>query len=211
MLQVYGHRVRHGYCSKQPSIRADSVAAAWRAIAEVHLLEVLPDPRKPSCSSSKDLDKRLSRMLRHYSYQEPPSRREKKIQQGLVMSIAASPLKSAKARCTVDIIIIVLFFCLRSCEYSKTNSYRRTTQYRMQEIQFHNQAGIIPKDDPDKIFLAADAVTLFLDTQKNSVRGESVTMEATRLQHGDPVVAAARRFIHLRNYNAPPDTPIYSV
>ena len=33
-------------------------------------------------------------------------------------------------------------------------------------------------------------------------------MEATRLPHGDPVTAAARRYLHLRLHNAPPDTPI---
>ena len=71
LLQVYGHRVRDGHYSKKDRLRADSVAAAWRAIAEVHLLEGLHDPRKPKGFSCKELDKRLSRMLRHYSYQDP--------------------------------------------------------------------------------------------------------------------------------------------
>ena len=79
LLQVFGHRVRNGYYSKQSGVRADSVASAWRAIAEVHLLEGLPDPRKPPGSSSKDLDKRLSRILRHYAYQDPPPVQARKI------------------------------------------------------------------------------------------------------------------------------------
>ena len=90
LLQMYEHRVRNGRYSKQSRVRADSVAAAWRAVAEVHLLEGLPEPRKPPGSSSKDIDKRLSRMLRHYSYQDPPSSREKTNPLGLVISIAAS-------------------------------------------------------------------------------------------------------------------------
>ena len=33
-------------------------------------------------------------------------------------------------------------------------------------------------------------------------------MEATWLPHGDPVTTAARRYLHLRLHDAPPDTPI---
>ena len=58
------------------------------------------------------------------------------------------------------------------------------------------------------MFLEATAVTLYLDTQKNCVRGESCTMEATGLPHGDPVIAAARLYLHLRLHNAPTNTPI---
>ena len=72
--------------SQQNSVRADSVATAWRAVTETHLLEGHPDPRKPQCSSSKDIDKRLARQLRYYSYQDPtPSKREKATPLGLVI------------------------------------------------------------------------------------------------------------------------------
>ena len=108
ILQVYGHRVRNGHYSKKCNIRADSVATAWRAIAEVHLLEGLPDPRKPLGSASSNLDKRLFRMLRHYSFQDPPSSREKAVPLGLVMSLAAGIDDLAKAACTADLIIIAL-------------------------------------------------------------------------------------------------------
>ena len=77
-------------------------------------------------------------------------------------------------------------------------------------MQFHDKEGVIPHDAPTKVFLQAQTVTLFLDTQKNSVWGESTTMETTDLNHGNPVSAAARRFLHLRSYQADPDTNIYS-
>ena len=44
LLQVYGHRIRHGHYSRLESVRADSVATAWRIVAEAHLLEDHPDP-----------------------------------------------------------------------------------------------------------------------------------------------------------------------
>ena len=124
------------------------------------------------------------------------------------MSIAEHADSSERATCTADLIQLALFFCFRSCEYSKTSSHRRTTQFRLRDLQFHSHAGVIPRNASDQAFLTATAVTLFLDTQKNCVRGESTTMEATGFVHGDPVPAAARRFIHLRANHADPDTPI---
>ena len=114
LLQVYGHRVRDGHYSRKDRLMADMVAAVWRAIAEVHLLESLHNPRKPKGSSGKDLDKRLSRMLYHYSYQDSPSSREKAVPLGLLVSIAVIFDGSQRAACTTDLIQITLYFCLRS-------------------------------------------------------------------------------------------------
>ena len=60
------------------------------------------------------------------------------------------------------------------------------------------------------VFLQAWAVTLFLDTQKKSVRGKSGTMESADLERGDPVSAADRHCLHLRQHNTEPDTTICS-
>ena len=56
--------------------------------------------------------------------------------------------------------------------------------------------------------MEASAITMFLNTQKNCVRRESSTMEATGLLHGYPVPACARRYLHIWRNNVPPDTPI---
>ena len=117
---------------------------------------------------------------------------------------------SPKAQCTADLIQICLFFCLWSCEHTKTHSHRCTTQFRFRDIQFHNAAGVIPADDCDNTFLEAWATTLFLYTHKNGVHRESTSMEATDLQHGDAICASAYRFIHLRSNDTAPDTPIYT-
>ena len=49
------------------------VALEWRVIAETCLLEGRQDPRKPLGSHIQDLDKRLSHMIRHYVFQDPPT------------------------------------------------------------------------------------------------------------------------------------------
>ena len=48
------------------------VASAWHAIAETHLMEGRKDPWKLLGTHSQYFSKRLSRMLRHYGFQDPP-------------------------------------------------------------------------------------------------------------------------------------------
>ena len=152
-------------------VSADTVSAAWRAVAEVHLQEGRPNPCKPSGSSIRDLDKCLTRMLRNWGYQDPPPRREKSIPLGFVVFVDTHAEADAFIQCWADLIVLALFFCLRSCEYTKTNSHRRTTQFCFCDMQFHDDNGVIPTQAPAKVFLAASAVTLYLDTQKNCVCG----------------------------------------
>ena len=75
-------------------------------------------------------------------------------------------------------------------------------------MQFQGTQGTIPFDAPDSCFLQALVVTLFLDTQKNSVTGESISMENTCLPSVCPVTACARRFIHLRGHDADLNMPM---
>ena len=51
-------------------------------------------------------------------------------------------------------------------------------------------------------------MTLYLDTQKNSIHGESITMKATGITFGCAVGAAAERFLHLWLHLVDLDTPI---
>ena len=93
--------------------------------------------------------------------------------------------------CTTDIIQTALFLCLRSCEYTKTQSHRRIVQFRLQDMQFNDAGGVVSQDVPDKHFFCARDFTLSLNTHKNFVQGESTTMEATNLEHGNPVSSDA--------------------
>ena len=74
-------------------------------------------------------------------------------------------------------------------------------------MQLHEADNVIPLDAAANVFRAALVITLFLNTQNNCVRGESSTMEATDLLHGDPVPTCVRRYLHLQKENALPDTP----
>ena len=151
------------------------------------------------------------RMICHFSYQDLPPKKEKCIPLGLVMAAAeAAGISCPFTECSSDLMQTTLFFCLWSCEYTKTNSHRRTVQFRLKDFQFHDADGVTPQNDPSNIFLPDRSVNLFLDMHDNSVQGNSITMESTNIAHGDPVSAAAQRFLHLRSHQADPDTTICS-
>ena len=88
ILQVYDHRLRHRHWYKLSQVRADLVSAAWQAIATIHLLDGLPDPRKPRGSSSRNLGLRLCRQLRTYFFQDPPTSLQKPVP--LILGVAAA-------------------------------------------------------------------------------------------------------------------------
>ena len=68
-FQVFGHKFRHGhYSSRISSVRADTVASVCRDIAKTQLLESRQYPQKPLGAHSRELNKRLSRMLCHYGF-----------------------------------------------------------------------------------------------------------------------------------------------
>ena len=134
--------------------------------------------------------------------------RERSAPLGFMMFAVARSKLDAFNQCMADLLVIALFFCLCYCEYNKTNSHRHTTQFRFQDMQFHDDNGVIQPDTDTDVFLATLEITLFLDNQKDCVCGESSTMESTCILHGDPVIACARRYLHLWNNNYPPDTPI---
>ena len=58
------------------------------------------------------------------------------------------------------------------------NSHKRTTQFLLHDMQFHDAWGILPFESSAQKFLQVTVVTFFLDTQKNSVQVESIPIEA---------------------------------
>ena len=190
------------------SVWADTGATAWRAIAKTHLLEGRRDPQKPLGSHSRELDKRLSSMLHHFFFQDIPSRREKAVPLGFVMVAVAQARLDAFNQYMADLLVITLLFCLRYCEYTKTNTHSLKAQFCFQDMQFHDTNGVILTDTAANVFLVASAINPFLNNQKNCVPGETTTMEATGLLHGEPVQFCARRYLHLHKNNDPPNTPI---
>ena len=61
---------------------------------------------------------------------------------------------------------IGLYFCLRSCKYTKKNSHRHTTEFRLRKIQFQDACGATPLEAPASCFLNALVVTFSWTNRK---------------------------------------------
>ena len=69
-----------------------------------------------------------------------------------------------KGQCLGDLIQISQYFSLPSCEYTKTDSHKQTTQFLLRNMQFHGAHVIIHFEASTHNFRLAMEVILFFDT-----------------------------------------------
>ena len=103
--------------------------------------------------------------------------------------------------------IIVFFFLLRPGEYTCTKS--DSSPFRLSDVTFSVGRTVFNTTTAtDNDLAAATFVILTFATQKNSVQGEKIGHGAT----GDPLLcpkeSLRRRVMHLRQHDAPADTPL---
>ena len=104
-------------------------------------------------------------------------------------------------------IIIAFFFLLRPGEYTGTKS--DSSPFRLSDVTFNVGRTVFDTETATDNDLAdATFVILTFTTQKNGVQGEKISHGAT----GDPLLcpkeALRRRVMHLRQHEAPADTPL---
>ena len=138
-------------------------------------------------------------------YQYPPTHRDKYTPLGFFMTASAAANPTCQlAQCTADLIQISLFFCIGSCKYTNMQPHKRTVQLCYHDLKFHDKNSIIPQNAPANLFLRTNVINLFLDNQEYCVLGESTTMEATNLDHNNPLSTTACRFPHLQETDTTP-------
>ena len=84
-----------------------------------HLMVGLPEPRNPPNSQANiGLDKRLSRQLKTYGREDPPSKGDRATPLTIVYSIVSATVSSSnqKTRHISDMVVLGFYFCLRSCK-----------------------------------------------------------------------------------------------
>jgi hypothetical protein len=207
LLQIFGHRYRSG--TLRPGgrpVRSRTVEDSIRCIAQTFTRVGAADPR---LDSSNNIDFRLQRQLRSYSKEDPPPTRVKPIPvsvitQTLALAYATS---SPGSHAIGDMTSLGFFFLLRPGEY--TISPAESTPFRIQDVSLRLAGQRLNLSTaPDTDILNADFVTLEFDTQKSGVRGEVVGLGRSGNPHLCPVLATARRIVHLRANNAPPSQPL---
>jgi hypothetical protein len=208
-LQVFAYRYRHGVLNPSHRIvRSRTVEGALRSVGQTLASVGAADPR---LTSQGTIDFRIRRMLAAYAKTDSPPNRVKPIPVPILRHVMAQALlaSSAPALACADMICLAFFFLLRPGEYTGTAS--STQPFQLRDVRFF--LGGLPLSTataPAAHLLAATFVSLEFTTQKNGVRGEVIGLGRSGDTQFCPVLAAARRVLHLRDAAAPPDQPLAS-
>ena len=168
----------------------------------------------PRLNSAGKIDFRLGRMISAWKKEDPPSWRVKPIPIQVLRRIACIaqhlPSDSPTLAATTDMIIIAFFYLLRPGEY--TDAPSDTTPFTFQDVMLclgPVRLNVLTCSDAE--LLAASSASLTFTTQKNGVENEVIRLGRSGDPFLCPVLAIARRIIHLRKHNAPGHTPLARV
>lgn len=209
ILQVFLHRVRIGeLAAKSHQIRARSAEDYLRSVAQTFLSMGADDPR---LNSANKIDFRLQRMVAAWKKEDPPSNRVKpipiKVLRRIAFIISTLDETAAVLHATADMIFMAFFYLLRPGEY--TDAPSDTVPFTFQDVILSiGDMRLNLKTASDAQLLAASTGSLTFTKQKNGVENEVIRLGRS----GDPIIcpvrSIARRIIHLRNNNAPLNTPL---
>ena len=124
-------------------------------------------------------------------------------------SIVAKEATSSNPRAhhITDLATMGFYFCLRSCEYMKCTSHRRTVQFQpLMDFVFFVGDFLLPGDAPAEHFHQATQIFITLDNQKNAICGETVSHFRSKSATACPVKAGIDIFLRLRDQGCDPTT-----
>ena len=187
-------------------VRSITVEDAVRSIGQAIAMLGAKDPRM---TSTGKIYGRLQLQFRCYSRQDPPPSRVKPIPAQVLRRLAciAAASRDPKLQAVADMITIAFFFLLCPGEYTGTKY--DSSLFRLSDVTFSVGRTVFDTSTATDIDLAsATFVILTFSNQKNGVRGRKIGHGAT----GDPLLcpkeALRRRVIHLRQQDAPAETPL---
>ena len=150
-------------------------------------------------------------MLSCYSKLDSPPHRVKPIPVPILRHVMAQALNAGDAfpLACADMICLAFFFLLRPGEY--TGTVTSSQPFQLRDVRFFlGHLALSSATAPADHLLTATFVSLEFTTQKNGVRGEVIGLGRSGDPHFCPVLAAARRVLHLRQAQAPPTQPLAS-
>jgi hypothetical protein len=155
------------------------------------------------------MDFRLTRQLRYYKKQDPPSDRVKPVPVSVLthmLSVAARSTSPGN-KAVADMITIAFFYLLRPGEYTATPS--ETTPFQIRNVNLRVGGYYIDIATASAATLrSATFASLTFDDQKNGTKGEVIALGRSGHPSLCPVRALADRIIHLRRHGANPQTPL---
>jgi hypothetical protein len=208
-LLVFAQKYRNNGFSTRPRqrpLRYRTVEEACRVVAQAHTRMGYNDPR---CDATGRVHQAFRLLLANWArHDDPPARVSPIPLPVLRLAVqGARVVNTPGSHALADLIWLGFFFCARPGEYTRPTA--TSAPFRLADVRlFRNQQPICPLTSPPALLWEATYVGMVFTNQKNGVRGEVVGLHATSDPEANPVRAAVRRILHLRQHNAPPPTPL---
>jgi hypothetical protein len=180
-----------------------------RAIGQTFASVGAPDPQ---VNPFGDIDFRLYRQLHGYKKQDPPPCRVKplpiKVLHRLAfIAFAMAGAGAVEALAIYHMIVIAFFFLLRPGEY--TSPSPETACFRLCDVGlFVGDAKHAGHTIPMQLLDLSHFGTLCFTDQKNGIGGEVIGHGLSGDPYLCPVTSIKARVRHLREHDAPPETPL---
>ena len=202
---------------KGKSVQSGSVADALLAVGAGITDLGQPDPRKEVPGSSRN-HPLLASYLKGLRDNEEPAKRSYPANIPILRHMwevlwLDHPTAGNANRHVCNLSIVAFYWLLRPAEYTPSTGAGRSQAFRLQDVVFTVGDVIRNATDPslnDVHETSVSAGALTFTDQKNGVRGEQVAQRANSDKIMCPVKALFRLTQHLRDHNAPGNTPLYT-
>ena len=151
-------------------------------------------------------------MLSSFTKKDPPPRRVKPVPIAVLRNVAATALASQCPiqQATADMILLAFFFLLRPGEYTAKSTNPDAHPFLLENVQLfigpHHRLDLMTATVAQ--LQQATFATLTFANQKNGVKDEVVGHARSGDPYLCPVLSLIRRIIHLRQHQAPRNTPL---
>jgi len=160
----------------------------------------LRDPRRAD-PGQRNLDDAFSSFFKVCKTLDPPARPQQALPSSTILWIAQTlgTATSKRLRIAADLIVLAFFFLLRVGEYTPSRQPRQTVPLRKADIRLWRRGRVLDHRLPLPELLAADAVTLCLENQKNGFKDATLHHTASLHPWLCPVKCSARLLHEIRD------------
>ena len=151
----------------------------------------------------------LAALKTAYSKADPPPEKVKPVPIDLIRHACNHLPKDFRGQAIANALIVGFFWLLRPGEYTYCSKYNHPI--RLQDTTLQTRTGFANAvSAPISTIPNSHGVVLNFPNQKNQRKNDPVTHGDTTDPVLSPVQAITRQVLHLREHNAPPQTPLYS-
>ena len=207
--------IRTGRYGGGRQVRAGTVSSALAAVNTTIALAIDRQPLK--VQGGKEFIPVLAQTLAGWKREDPPTQKKMPVEADVpefLADVGRQKGSNELAKAVGDLSMMAFYFLLRVGEYTvkgTRDESKQTVQFRIKDVTFFKKDSRgtlkqLPRRSSKEVILAADAVTLKLENQKNGWKGVCVSHHSNGQDYHDPVKAVARRYCHIRENTAEEDT-----